>query len=93
MSSYSYMNVYTRDDKIERLRQMIKEAAAEARAERDGLQDYKLRVKNPFAGGWFDGFEKMQDDHRKALAEAILHTDAGTLLDEAFGAIDEEEEE
>lgn len=84
MSAYHYVNTYTRDEKIERLRQMLKEAAAEARAERDGFEDYKVKVKNPFAGGWFDGFEKSQDDHRKALAEAILHTDAATFLDEVL---------
>lgn len=72
---------YTREEKLDALRGMLREAAAEARAEVERDDRYIYRHKNPFAGGWFDGFDKPQDDHRKALSEAILHTDAATLLD------------
>lgn len=73
---------YTRAEKLAALRNMMKEAAVEARAEANRDDRYVQRFQNPFAGGFFDGFDKYQTDHRKALSEAILYTDAATLLDD-----------
>lgn len=75
---------YTREEKLDELRRMMREAAAEARGERDGNSAYRQSIKNPWAGARFDGFEKPQDDWRKTLSEAILNTDAATLLDEVI---------
>lgn len=72
---------YTQEEKREELAKLMREAAVEARAERFGDSLYTQRVKNPFAGGKFDGFDKPQNDWRKALSEAILYTDAAELLD------------
>lgn len=75
---------FTRIEKVSVLRNMLVEAAVEARAEQNRAEGYVQQIKNPFAGIAFEGFETMQSDHRKALAEAILYTDAATLLDEVL---------
>lgn len=79
-----YMTPYTKEEKLAKLRELLREAANEARAERDRDPNYFRSIKNPFAGGHFDGFDKAQTDWRKSLAEAILETDAATLLDEVI---------
>lgn len=75
---------YTKEEKLDELRRIMREAATEARGERDRDPDYHRSIQNPWAGARFDGFEKPQDDWRKTLAEAILNTDAATLLDEVI---------
>lgn len=78
------MTRHTREEKLAELRFLMREAATEALGERGGIEAYKVRVKNVFAGDKFDGFDKPQTDRRKALSEAILHTDAATLLIEVL---------
>ncbi|QWS69392.1 hypothetical protein SEA_NECROPHOXINUS_26 [Microbacterium phage Necrophoxinus] len=75
---------YTKEEKLDELRRIMREAAAEARGERDRDDAYIRRIANPFAGARFDGFETAQTDWRKTLSEAILYTDAATLLDEVI---------